>query len=62
LQRIHHALYEQCREQARREASPTAAIIDSQSLALWASSLREVKKRMRPLFVTCSPEFPPADS
>ena len=30
LERIHHALYEQCREQARREASPTAAIIDSQ--------------------------------
>ena len=29
---IHHALYEQCREQAQREASPTAAIIDSQSV------------------------------
>src|SRR6516165_4675252 len=28
LQRIHHALYEQCREQAQREPSPTAAIID----------------------------------
>ena len=32
LQRIHQALYEQCREQAQREASPTAAIIDSQSV------------------------------
>src|ERR1700736_43468 len=32
LERIHHALYEQCREQAQREASPTAAIIDSQSV------------------------------
>lgn len=32
LERIHHVLYEQCREQARREASPTAAIIDSQSV------------------------------
>jgi transposase len=32
LKRIHHALYEQCREQAQREASPTAAIIDSQSV------------------------------
>jgi transposase len=32
LERIHHALYEQCREQAGREASPTAAIIDSQSV------------------------------
>src|SRR5207248_9296875 len=31
LQRIHHALYDQCREQAQRE-SPTAAIIDSQSV------------------------------
>src|SRR5450755_3249017 len=32
LERIHYALYEQCREQARREASPTAAIIDAQSV------------------------------
>jgi transposase len=32
LERIHHALYEQCREKAQREASPTAAIIDSQSV------------------------------
>jgi transposase len=32
LDRIHHALYVQCREQAGREASPTAAIIDSQSV------------------------------
>ena len=32
LQRIHHALYEQCREREQREASPTAAIIDSQSV------------------------------
>jgi transposase len=32
LKRIHHELYEQCREQAQREASPTAAIIDSQSV------------------------------
>jgi transposase len=32
LDRIHHALYERCREQAGREASPTAAIIDSQSV------------------------------
>ena len=30
--RIHHALYVQCREQAGREASPTAAIVDSQSV------------------------------
>src|SRR5260370_495189 len=32
LERIHHALYEQCRERAQRKASPTAAIIDSQSV------------------------------
>ncbi len=32
LSRIHHALYVQCRELAGREASPTAAIIDSQSV------------------------------
>ena len=32
LERIHYALYEQCREQDQREASPTAAIIDSQSV------------------------------
>jgi transposase len=32
LDRIHHALYVQCREQEQRESSPTAAIIDSQSV------------------------------
>jgi transposase len=32
LLRLHHALFVQCREQAGREPSPTAAIIDSQSL------------------------------
>ena len=32
LDRIHHALYVKCRELAEREASPTAAIIDSQSV------------------------------
>ena len=32
LDRIHHALYVKCRDQAEREASPTAAIIDSQSV------------------------------
>ena len=29
LDRIHHALYVECRERGEREASPTAAIIDS---------------------------------
>jgi len=32
LERIHHALYQQCREREQREAGPTAAIIDSQSV------------------------------
>ncbi len=32
VQRLHHALFVQCREQAGREAGPTAAIIDSQSV------------------------------
>jgi transposase len=32
LERIHYALYVKCREQAERDASPTAAIIDSQSV------------------------------
>ena len=31
LERVHHVLYVAVREQAGREASPTAAIIDSQS-------------------------------
>jgi hypothetical protein len=32
LQRIHAAIYVKCRERAEREASPTAAILDSQSV------------------------------
>ena len=32
LDRLNHALYLLCREQARREASPTAAVLDSQSV------------------------------
>ena len=32
LGRIHHGLYVECRERAGREASPSAAIIDSQSV------------------------------
>jgi transposase len=32
LAKIHHALYQKCREQVDREASPTACIIDSQSV------------------------------
>src|SRR5450759_1229762 len=32
LDRIHHALYLQCREKLEREASPAACIVDSQSV------------------------------
>lgn len=32
IDRIHHTLYIQCRERIEREASPTACIIDSQSV------------------------------
>ena len=32
LDRIHHALYVECRKRVERAASPTAAIIDSQSV------------------------------
>jgi transposase len=32
LERIHHELYVKCRERQEREASPTAAIVDSQSV------------------------------
>ena len=32
LERVHHALYVACREIAGRQASPTVAIIDSQSV------------------------------
>ena len=32
LERIHHALYVKCREDMGREASPTACVIDSQSV------------------------------
>jgi transposase len=32
LTKLHHALYVECREQADREASPTACVIDSQSV------------------------------
>ena len=32
IERMHHALYVQCREAAERQASPTACVIDSQSV------------------------------
>jgi transposase len=55
LERIHHALYVACREQAEREAGPTAAIIDSQSVksaekwgfAIRMATMREKRSRAR---------------
>ena len=51
LECIHHALYVACREQAEREVSPTAAIIDSQSVKSaekgGAASIRRAMMRGR---------------
>ena len=46
LDRIHHRLYVQCREGAGREASPTAAVIDSQSVkSAEKATVLSVKRR-----------------
>jgi len=56
LERIHHALYVGCREQAEHEVSPTAAIIDSQSVksaekggrtSIRMATMREKRSRAR---------------
>jgi transposase len=51
LDRIHETLYQACREQAERDASPTAAIIDSQSVKSaekgGPASIRTVTMRAR---------------
>ena len=56
LERIHHALYVECREREEREASPTAAIIDSQSVksaekggprSIRMATMREKRSRAR---------------
>jgi len=51
LDRLHDALYVKCRERAEREASPTAAIIDSQSVKSaekgGRASIRTVMTRAR---------------
>jgi transposase len=47
LERIHHALYVAVREQAGRDASPSAAIIDSQSAkAAQKGGLRSTRRAM----------------
>jgi transposase len=52
LENIHHALYVKRREQIGREASPTAAIIDSQS----------VKSAEKGGAVSTHPFLPPKES
>ena len=51
LDRLHDALYRQCRAQVAREASPTAAIIDSQSVKSaekgGSASIRRASMRAR---------------
>jgi transposase len=56
LERIHYALYVKCREREEREASPTAAIIDSQSVksaekggraSIRMATMRERRSRAR---------------
>jgi len=56
LERIHHALYVACRDREEREASPSAAIIDSQSVksaekggraSIHMASMREKRSRAR---------------
>lgn len=50
LKRLHHVLYVACREKAGREASPTAAIIDSQSVkSAEKGGLRLTRRAMTPV-------------
>ena len=65
LDRVHHALYQQCREQGQREASPTAAIIDSQSVrsaekggprSIRTGSTRERRSRARSVTFSSTPK------
>jgi transposase len=49
LDRIHHALYVKCREQMDREASPTAAVLDSQSVkSAEKGGARSIRTAMMP--------------
>ena len=53
LNRIHHALYVEAREQAGREASPTTAIIDSQT-----ARAAQRGRYARPVRLRCRREGP----
>ena len=49
LGRLHHALYEQAREMAGKEASPTTAIVDSQSVkGAERGGTRSIRSAMMP--------------
>jgi transposase len=43
LEKMHHALYVKCREQAEREASPTACILDSQRKSAEKGALASIR-------------------
>ncbi len=49
LEHIHHALYVQCREQAGQAASPSAAIIDSQSVKAAEKGGARLTRRAEPV-------------
>ena len=64
LEHIHHALYVACREQVGRQASPTAAIIDSQSVksaekggrrSIRTASMRARRSRARSVICWSTP-------
>ena len=49
LDRIHHKLYVECRELAERDSSPSAAIIDSQSVkSAEKAGFRSIRTAMTP--------------
>jgi transposase len=48
LDRIHHELYGMCREAIGREASPTAAVIDSQSVKSAEKGGSMIRRAMTP--------------
>jgi hypothetical protein len=54
---IHHALYVAAREQAGHEASPTAAIIDSQTVLETLAQAAQKEGRMPPQAVDAAPIY-----
>jgi len=58
LERLHEALYVKCREQAGREASPTAAILDSQSVKSAEKGGLRSTRMAKQRFAICPTERP----